>query len=101
MAHRNFGLGTLSIAFTVMGIIWGFTFFNVCVGDNILSILGLKAWSNGDTGTHFTAFYSLIFLLPAFWLGMKYKNDFGAKIGKIISATIGIILVLSTLFLTV
>jgi len=84
-----------------MGIVWGFTLFGVCIGDNILNLLGLKAWSNGDTGIHLTAYYSLVFFIPAFLLGMKYKNNYGAKVGKYISAIVGSILILSTLFLDV
>ena len=101
MKRRSFGLGTLSLLLTAMGIAWGFTFNDMCIGDIVLSFIGLKAWSNGNTGIHYTIWYSLIFLIPAFLLGQKYKNHFGATAGKIISATIGTVLILSTFFLTI
>ena len=101
MKHRSLGLGTLSLLLTAMGIAWGFTFNGLCIGDIVLDFIGLKAWSNGDTGIHYTIWYTLIFLIPAFLLGSKYKNHYGATSGKIISATIGAVLILSTFFLAI
>jgi hypothetical protein len=95
MQRRTFGIGTLSLPIIVMGIVWGFTFYGVCVGDNILNYIGLKAWTNGDTGIHLTVYYSLIFYICAFAIAVKYKNDIGAKLGKIISMVIGSIIILS------
>ncbi|MFI3214537.1 MAG: hypothetical protein R3Y24_14555 [Eubacteriales bacterium] len=37
-----------------------------CIGDNILSSVGLKAWSSGTSGTHYTVIYSLVMLLLSF-----------------------------------
>jgi hypothetical protein len=39
-----------------------------CLGDHILSGLGLKAWSNGTQGTHYAAIYALALLLIGFLL---------------------------------
>ena len=99
MTRRAFGMGTLSLPLVVLSIVWSFTLFGVCAGDNILNMLGLRAWSNGDSGIHFTVYYSLVFFVSAFFLGTKYKNDFGAKTGRVISAIIGGFLIVSTLFL--
>jgi len=100
MQKRNIGLGSLSLFITVIGILWDFTLFGVCIGDNILNHLGLKAWSNYNKGIHYTFYSSIIFFIPAFLLGVKYKNNFGATVGRIISAIIGTFLILSTLFIT-
>jgi len=86
---------------TVIGVVWGFTFRGVCVGDNILNALGIKAWSNGDAGTHYTVYYSLIFFAPAFVLGLKHKKDFGATSGMMIAALVGAVLVFSLIFITI
>lgn len=37
-----------------------------CIGDSFLNVLGLKPWSNGVHGTHYTVVYSLCMLLVAF-----------------------------------
>lgn len=37
----------------VLGVTWNKTRF--CVGDNLFATLGLPAWSNGTTGTHYPA----------------------------------------------
>lgn len=36
-----------------------------CMGDEILETLGLKAWSDGDRGTHYTFFYGMALLILA------------------------------------
>ena len=37
----------------VLGVTWNKASF--CVGDNLFAALGLPAWSNGTTGTHYPA----------------------------------------------
>ena len=66
----------------------------MCYGDIILKYIGLNPWSNGNNGTHYTIFYSLIFFIPSLILGLKFKNDFGATIGKIISLIMIILILL-------
>jgi len=95
MKVRKIGLGSLSLLMAIIGIIWAFTFFGVSIGDNIPDFLGLKAWSNGSTGTHYTVYYSLLFFIPAFITGIKYKENFGATTGKISFAIIGTFIIRS------
>ncbi|MDV4152651.1 hypothetical protein R0131_17625 [Clostridium sp. AL.422] len=84
--NKKIGLGSISLLLSIIGILFSFSFGdNLCYGDVILNYIGLKPWSNGNTGLHYTVIYSLIFFIPAFILGYKYKNNFGAKIGKIVS----------------
>ena len=39
-----------------------------CIGDAFLTAVGLKAWSNGIHGTHYTVFYSFGILLISFFV---------------------------------
>lgn len=84
--NKKIGLGSFSLVLSILGILFSFSFGNeVCYGDIILKHLGLNPWSNGESGTHYTVLYSLIFFIPSFIIGCKFKNDFGVKIGRIIS----------------
>ena len=85
MKKNKIGIGSLSLLLFIVGCLFAFTFNDICIGDNILTYIGLKAWSNGNDGIHYTMFYSLLFFIPASILGYKFKNDFGAKIGKALS----------------
>lgn len=90
---KQIGIGTTSILFILLAFLWSANLKNgVCIGDNILNYMGLPIWTNGDTGFHFTLFYSLVFLIPAFILAYKYPNHLFAKISKMISL-IGIFVV--------
>ena len=95
----RFGIGSFSLLLTAIGIAWAFSFRGICIGDIVLDFIGINAWSNGNSGTHYTVYYSLAFFIPAFLLGLKRKNDFGAKVGMVISAIIGAFIILSTFFL--
>jgi len=99
MTKRAYGIGTLSLPLALIGVAWGFTLYGVCMGDSILGAIGLRAWSHGNSGIHLTVFYSLIFLIPAFMLGKKYSENFGAKTGKTVSGAIAVFLILSAMFL--
>ena len=45
----------------VLGVTWNKTRF--CVGDNLFAALGLPAWSNGTTGTHYPAVVGSVIIL--------------------------------------
>jgi hypothetical protein len=93
---KKLGPGSLSIVLALLGILFGVSFQGgFCIGDYILNSVGLRAWSSGsNVGTHLTLFYSLLLFIPAFLIGHKYKNDFGAKAGTSISLALGIMLIL-------
>lgn len=98
--HKKLGWGSLSILLFLIGILFSYSFDNRApYGDNILRLIGLNPWSNGDKGLHYTIFYSLIFYVTALILGYKYKNDFGAKIGKFLSFIMIIFILLLFLLL--
>lgn len=98
---KRIGLGSISLLLFVCGILFSFSFDNgAAYGDSILRFLGLNPWSNGNKGLHYTMFYALVFYIPALILGYNFKNDLGAKIGKILSLIMIILLLLVTPFLS-
>ena len=99
MKKRKLGLGSLTLPLLLMGVIWAVTFNSICIGDIVLNSVGLKAWSNGESGVHYTIFYSLIFFVPSFWFGKKFNEDFGAKAGRIATVAIGVVIVFSAILL--
>ncbi|RLL39987.1 hypothetical protein D8M04_19580 [Oceanobacillus piezotolerans] len=91
--YKKIGLGSISVLLFIFGIL--FSVF----GDSVLRFLGLNPWSNGDTGLHYTIYYSLIFYIPALILGYKFKNHLGAKLGKTLSLIMTILLIVTLFFL--
>lgn len=67
MKNKKIGIGSLSLLLVIIAFVWAFNIFGVCVGDHILATLNIPTWSNmaNATGTHYTIFYSFIFLIPA------------------------------------
>ncbi|MDU4860906.1 MAG: hypothetical protein E6356_01470 [Terrisporobacter othiniensis] len=100
MEKKKIGIGSLSLLLFVVGCLFSFTFYNLTIGDNILTYIGLKAWSNGNSGTHYTIFYSLLFFVPSLILGYKFNEDFGSKVGKILSTIMITIIVVNSLLFT-
>ncbi len=98
MSKNKIGIGSASLLLFIIGCLFSFTFNGICIGDNILNYIGLKAWSNGNTGTHYTVFYSLLFFIPSLIIGYKFKDNFGSKAGKILSAIIVTMIIVNSLF---
>ncbi|WP_236886696.1 hypothetical protein [Clostridium beijerinckii] len=64
--NRKVLLGITSLMLFALGILFGISLGgNPSYGDLILKSIGLGPWSNIDTGLHYTAIISLIFLIPA------------------------------------
>jgi hypothetical protein len=96
--NKKIGVGSLSLLLCIIGILFAFSFGNKeSLGDIIINFLGLKAWSHGNRGEHYTIYYTFIFFIPAIIIGFKFKNDLGAKLGKMISF---IMLTIIFLFIT-
>ena len=96
---NKIGLGSMSLLLFILGILFSISFGNrESYGDSILRFIGINPWSNGDSGLHYTIFYSLIFYIPAFILGNRFQKDFGARIGKNLSLIMIILILLSLLF---
>jgi hypothetical protein len=85
MSKTKIGIGTASLLFDFLGLVWCISYKSFCIGDIMLNSFGLRAWSNGNNGSHLTIIYSLIFFIPALVLGIKYREHFGAKAGKTLS----------------
>lgn len=80
--NKKIGLGSLSILLWVFGIYFSLALGNqAAFGDRVLETIGLSAWSNGDTGIHYTILYSFLFFIPSFILACQYKENLGATIG--------------------
>ncbi|KPU42262.1 hypothetical protein OXPF_40470 [Oxobacter pfennigii] len=94
------GIGTVSLVLVIIGALFSFSFGkNISIGDSILNSLGLKTWSNINTGIHYTIFYSLIFYIPALTLSYKFKGDLGSGLGRIISIVLIAFTLLSSLLI--
>ena len=96
MKKRKIGIGTTSLVLFIIGSLFAFTFNKVCIGDNILNYIGLKSWSNGNQGTH----YTLLFYIPSLIIGYKFNDNFGSKVGNILSTIMVTIIIVTSLLFT-
>ncbi|WP_143560931.1 hypothetical protein [Sporosarcina sp. P1] len=100
--HKKFGLGSLSLLLFILGILFSVSFGKYdAIGDYILRFMSVKPWSNGNTGLHYTVFYSLAFYIPALIIGYKFKSDWGAKVGRILSTILVVSILVTLLFFEV
>ena len=54
----------IAASLIILGLILGVTYKDgFCVGDNLFAALGLPAWSNGTTGTHYPAVMGSVIIL--------------------------------------
>ncbi|MEC0183022.1 hypothetical protein P4H61_16170 [Paenibacillus peoriae] len=98
--EKKIGWGSLSLLLALLGMAVSFEFGNYIFGDQLLSFLGLPAWSNVDnTGFHYTFLLSIIFFAPGLIIGYKNPNEFGALIGKWVSSIYLFLIFISLLFL--
>lgn len=79
-----------SIVLIILGVVFGGTWGStgVCVGDNIFSVFGLSAWSNGTNGTHYPAIVGMIIIL----IGIGVLNTTLSKKARLWVWSIAIIL---------
>jgi hypothetical protein len=96
---KKIGWGSLSLLLALLGMAVSFEFGNYIFGDQLLSFLGLPAWSNVDnTGFHYTFLLSIIFFAPSLIIGYKNPNEFGALVGKWVSSIYLFLIFISLLF---
>ena len=96
---KKLGKGSLSLLLVILALLWSCNiaiYDNFCLSDCFLGLVNIPAWSNGTSGMHYTVWYSLILLIPAFILGIKHENHLFAVSGKWISGVIGGYLLLSS-----
>lgn len=92
---KKIGFGSFSLLLCIMGLLFSFSFGRMgCYGDVILRFIGIKPWSGGNMGIHYTIFYSLIFFIPSFLIGFKHIENYGAKMGRNLSGVIGVIILI-------
>lgn len=100
---KKIGVGSLSFVLAIFAFLWVFEIMGFCLGDSVLATLNIPTWSNSAnaSGTHYTVFYSLFFLIPAIVLSLKYKSDLLASAGKWMSAAMCILLMVALIFMSV
>ena len=98
---KKIGIGSISLLLVIIAFFWAFEIMGLCLGDSILTTLNIPTWSNSAnaSGTHYTVFYTFIFLIPALVLAIKYRDDLFAKVGKWSSIVFIAILLLGMLFM--
>ncbi|MBE7900440.1 preprotein translocase subunit SecG [Paenibacillus jamilae] len=98
--RKKIGQGSLSLLLSLLGMAVSFEFGDYIFGDQLLSFLGMSAWSNpvNNTGFHYTIFVSSIFFIPSLIIGYKNSEDFGALIGRRVSSIYLFIIIISLLF---
>lgn len=100
MMERKYGLGTLSIVIYILGILFDLQLDgHKSVGDRILNDIGIKTWSNTSNGIHYTIFYSMIIFVSSLIIGIKYKDDYGGKLGRNLSIVTLIIFLILAVFI--
>ena len=90
---KKIGTGSTSMLLVILALIWSCNIRDFCIGDLVLTYLGLPAWSNGSVGMHYTVFWGLLLYLPAFLLGHRYESHLFARTGKWLSGGIGFCLI--------
>lgn len=101
---KKLGIGTLSPLLVLLAVLWSCNIpylTDKCFGDMILNTFRLPAWSNGSSGIHYTVYYSLLLLFPAFVLGVKRKADLFASVGKWLSGFMIVYLFVSLFFMII
>ncbi|MBE6728117.1 MAG: hypothetical protein E7562_05680 [Ruminococcaceae bacterium] len=99
---KKLGIGSISFGLSFFAFIWAFEIMGFCLGDSILATLNIPTWSNtaNASGTHYTVFYSLLFVIPAIPIAMKHKDDLFANVGKWLSIAMCVMLLLGLLFMS-
>jgi len=97
--RKKVGWGSLSLLLSLLGMAVPFEFGDYILGDQLLSFLGLSAWSNpvDNTRFHYTIYLSSIFFIPSLIIGYKNPKEFGATIGKRISSMYLFLIIISLL----
>lgn len=100
---KKIGYGSISLLLSIVCICLSINFnkSGICYGDKLVEFAGLKAWSNGTTGTHYTIFYLLPFFILSIYLGYKFSESFGAKIGRGLSIFFVSLIVISLPFMAI
>ena len=88
---KTLGKDSISLLLVVLALAWccNLPILNgECLGDIVLKSFELPTWSNGTTGLHITIFWSLLLLIPAFFIAIRNKKDLFAKSAMWISGVL-------------
>ena len=77
MRRSGFAMQMCAIGLAVCSVLFGVTWqqHGFCLGDEILTSFGLPAWSNGTSGTHYSAILALVGLSIAFILFSAARKE--------------------------
>lgn len=81
---KTLGKGSISLLLVMLTLIWNCNLpilNGKCLGDIVLNYLGLPTWSIGTFRLHITIYWSLILLIPAFFIAIMNKKDLFAISG--------------------
>lgn len=81
---KTLGKGSISLLLVMLTLIWNCNLpilNGKCLGDIVLDYLGLPTWSIGTFRLHITIYWSLILLIPAFFIAIMNKKDLFAISG--------------------
>ncbi len=89
---KKLGIGSISLILSIFGAMFSFTALNAkYVGEHLLNAIGISFP---------IGIISIVILCISFAIGYRYKNDYLAKPGRVISVVfIVLIVVLSILYL--
>ncbi len=90
---KKIGIGSISLLLFVIAVAWSINFvpFDFCLGESVLNLLHLPI-TNARTGTNYTIYYSLVFLIPAIMIANRHDKDLFAESGKGLSIVYIIVL---------
>lgn len=86
---KKWGIGSLSLIISIFSIMFSFSSFGLkTIGETILTAIGVKFP---------IGIISIILFIIAIIIGYKYKEDFGAKLGKNLSVFFIILMLILTI----
>ncbi len=100
MEDRKMGFGTFSLILVLLAVIWGIQWGE---GVNIsgIGVFVLKSIGLGHLvlrSANLPYLFTFFFTIPAFIIGRKYNDQWGAKAGWVLSAVYAGIVLLTFLF---
>ncbi|WP_291648378.1 hypothetical protein [Clostridium sp.] len=96
MSIKRAGIGTISLILSIFGIAFSFTYLGSnSIGEEILHAIGVSFP---------TMIVSIILFIVSIVIGGKFKNNFGANLGVILSlifTTLIIVLSINSMFFNI
>ena len=94
-------LSGLSLFLVLVAAAWSISLSkSPCLGDLILSAIGIPVWTPSDPGPHITPFFSLPLLIAAVVIAKRHTAGFFSKISLILSSLMIIFLTVTFLYMS-